>query len=203
MELNENLSELIGAIIGDGNIYNKRPSFVEICGHPYLDKYYLSKYLSSIISNEINYIPKQFFHAGSFRIRINNKKLVNWLLTLGIPAGKEKCRTVKIPERIFKSKNLLKKCIRGIFDTDGFIYWDKRRMYKQPYPRLGMTTCSENLFEQLVKGLKNFGFENFYIRKDLRSGANNLEFYGIEQLNKWKSLIGTSNPKHKDKLLPQ
>ena len=184
--------ELIGAIIGDGNIYNKRPSYVEICGHSVSDKAYLTKYLASIVSTEIGYVPKPFFHGGAIRIRINNKEFVNWLISLGLPAGALKCYSVEIPSICFRSDKLLKRCVRGIFDTDGFIYWDMRKIYSKPYPRIRLTTCSENLFKQLVGIFTRFGFD-LYTKFNPRRGSYDIELYGHEQLDKWKSLIGTSN----------
>lgn len=41
----EQIAELIGAILGDGNFYDKRPYYVEICGSPVNDFRYFTNVL--------------------------------------------------------------------------------------------------------------------------------------------------------------
>ena len=51
------------------------------------------------------------------------------------------------------------KIIRGIFDTDGGVFLDKRKIYKTKYPRIIFQTVSKPLFEQLSSILsKNFKY---------------------------------------------
>src|SRR3989344_4679191 len=195
MKLTEQMSELIGAIIGDGNIYCKKKYWVEICGHRTLDYPYF-EHLQKTIKSELDYSTRLFVSPRAVRQRIYSKEFVFWLKELGIPSG-PKAYTVKIPEKILENPDFIRRCIRGIFDTDGFIYIDNRPIYEAPYPRLGITTCSKALFGQLVNVLENYGFK-MYLRYDKR-GAYDLEIYGQVQLEKWMRLIGSSNPKHLNK----
>ena len=65
MNLTAEMCELIGAIIGDGNIYDRRICYVEITGHPSEDLLYFKKRLIKFVENELNYTPKIYFHSGA------------------------------------------------------------------------------------------------------------------------------------------
>jgi intein/homing endonuclease len=71
---------------------------------------------------------------------------------IGLPAGK-KAEYITIPERLLKSKHL-NMVIRGIIDTDGYLYLDKRKAYRSPYPRIELTTKSIRMADQLTDILK-------------------------------------------------
>ena len=71
-----------------------------------------------------------------------------------MPLGKK--FNVSIPEIFLKSKNLKKAIIRGIFDTDGGIYLEKKN--KKLYPRIYITTISFELSEQLINLFKELNF---------------------------------------------
>lgn len=200
IELTKDISELIGAIIGDGNIY--RDKYIEICGNKKLDHNYFTERLLPIIKSELGYDARLFYHQGALRFRICNKKFILWLKELGLPTGKGKHLVVKIPQQILASEENIKYCIRGIFDTDGFIYWDKRQIYKNPYPRLGITTCSKRLFNQLVEVLERLEFEGIYKKQYAKRGAYDVELYGHANLRKWMTVIGSSNKKNLDKIMP-
>ena len=95
IKLTNNMCELIGAIIGDGNIYDNKGKFwVEMSGHP-LESDYFSEKLIPIIVNELKYTPRLFLHSGAIRFRICNKKFVLWLKELGIPTGRDKGKNVR------------------------------------------------------------------------------------------------------------
>lgn len=132
--LTPDFCELIGSIIGDGNIYDKRSHYVEITGHPTADSFYFENFLLNTIENELGYIAKIKTRAGAIRIRINNKKFVEKIKEFGIPSGKGKFKKVRIPKYITKQPTEhIKACVRGIFDADGCVHFDKRKAYKRPY----------------------------------------------------------------------
>ena len=88
--------------------------------------------------------------------------------------------------------------IRGLFDTDGGIFFDKRKSYCKPYPRIFFNTVSKGLFSQVSDFLsRNFKFYSSY-RKENKSYG--LEIYGYKNLKKWMTLVGFSNERHLRKI---
>ena len=207
MPLSEELCELLGAIIGDGCIDSFRDKNgkskyrVFLTGHSVLDKHYLSEYQATIGKEIFDANPMVYFRKNKQAMTLNFfSKPVFTLLTerFGFPAG-AKTFTVKIPEEIMNSEDrLIFATIRGIFDTDGCIFFDKRKKYNRPYPRLNIETVSRPLFEQLEKFLrKHF---SVYAGKRGRTNTFFIELYGHQELEKWMELIGFSNQKHLNRL---
>jgi intein/homing endonuclease len=194
MILTERLSELIGAIIGNGNIYSKKPCYVEIAGDPALDQSYFRLRLTKIIESELAYRPKIRLHSGALRLRINNKTFVLFLKKLGIPSGKCKTKTVVIPDIILESCATTKRCIRGIFDTDGSVYFDRRNIYKKPYPRIELHLANEKLINQIYFILKKFGLNC----RTSRRSDNSFSIYlnGASNVIKFLNDICLVNERH-------
>jgi hypothetical protein len=206
LALNEELCELLGAFIGDG-FFGRYGSVyqVQFTGDKVLDKsyhYYLLKQIKElfpelkpkIIENKV---------SNSRRINIYSKDLCDFLENrFGFTPG-VKCYSVKIPKEILNSGNkYLYSTIRGIFDTDGGITIDNRKMYLKPYGRIEFVTVSKKLFEQLVKILsKEF---SLYTRtfRDKRSYTltHRIVIYGNKQIERWMQLIGFSNTRHLNKI---
>lgn len=62
---------------------------------------------------------------------------------------------------------LVRATIRGIFDTDGCVFIDKRKSYKLYYPRIALQTVSKDLYNQLVSYLsRHFSLYNTFNEKD-------------------------------------
>lgn len=203
LSLSEELCEFIGAFIGDGffNSYSKGTYLTIFTGHSKLDMDYYNLKIIPIIQNLYNKnYPKPRFikKENSMWIHIYSKSLFELLMKrFEFPKGK-KCYSVKIPKEIMNSQDsFIMATIRGIFDTDGCVYFDCRKIYKKPYPRITLQTTSKELFLQL----KNYLLKYFkiYTRENLKRGFY-IEIYGHFQLKKWMSLIGFSNSKHLNKL---
>ena len=200
IQINSELAELIGAFIGDGFIgrYGKNPSYhVEFCGNVIYDKWYL-EYLSKIITKYFDVKPRFKFYRGAFRMLITYKEIHKFFRDLGFPNG-IKNKSVKIPDFLYKSKSV-NQIIRGLFDTDGFIFIDKRKIYKKPYARIGFCTKSKKLFLQVKNLFLKRGYK-IYTRIDKRSDIHHLDIYGNSQIKTWLYEFGFSN-KYKKNYAP-
>jgi hypothetical protein len=124
----------------------------------------------------LNRDPKLFIRSRGIRFRINSKAWVEWLKIKGVPAGRAKSRTA-IPDLIFADQRLLKSCIRGVFDTDGSVYFDRRPMYTKPYPRIELYMKNTRLLDQVADYLNSIG-----IRCSLIRSKNAIETSGIGTL---------------------
>jgi intein/homing endonuclease len=197
MVFDRGFAEFVGTIIGDGNIYDKGPSYVEICGDPKLDFDYMTR-LSKIIERRFSFKNKIVVRHGGLRLRINNKNLVELLKDIGIPAGTKKGSNALIPKIFLSDYKLTTSCIRGIFDTDGCIFYDKRKIYKQPYVRICLHMKNRILLKQIARILNKRG-----IKASINSNGFNLSINGFKEVIKFLENIGFSNTRHTKRITPQ
>lgn len=201
--LSKELCEFIGAIIGDGCVSGHLDAngkcyyHVNITGDSELDRDYLTNRISYIVKNIFNINSRIYFRKNQ-RAMIANfySKKIFMILTkrFGFNAG-SKTFTVKIPEEILNSKKeFVFSTIRGIFDTDGCVFLDKRKVYSKPYPRITLQIASEPLFLQLKSFLENYF--SLYTNHRVRENMYCMEVYGHGQFEKWMQLIGFSNQRH-------
>ena len=198
MELNENNAELVGAIIGDGNIYRKFNKYrIGFTGDIINDREYF-EYLSKLIKKEWNKDAKIGIAGRGLRIVINSKDTCNFLINdLELPYGEGKGEKVVIPKKIIGNWNLCKNTIRGIVDTDGSVFVSKKPRIER-YPSIEIGTTSTNLAIQLKEILEARGFRVNKIRVAMSKNSvlpiNRIALNGKVQLRKWLDEIGFSNP---------
>jgi len=204
LNLTPEICELIGAFIGDGmfNVYKNKLYQIEFA----CDKRYDLNYYNEIIipatkeiqNNLLPHVYKSSKRENALRIVFYSKRFFLFLRDFcGFIPGK-KAHTVTIPDFLFDNENLRNSIIRGIFDTDGGVFIDKRKKYKKPYPRIIFQTVSKSLFEQLSLILKKQF--TLYTRFNEKRQIYIIEIYGINQLKHWMKVIGFSNQRHLRKL---
>jgi len=116
--VNEEISELVGVILGDGNLNRKD---IRIVGNANEKDYYTHLELlfrsifdvESIINNDT---------ANSIRLTINSVKISKHLTSLGLKLGDKIKNRATIPKWIFEDEKYIKSCLRGLFDTDGSFF---------------------------------------------------------------------------------
>lgn len=210
--LSKGLCEFIGIIIGDGCIdsyktkNNKFKYHISICGHSELDKDYLTnkipKLIYQLFNKKVNWLYKK--NTNAIVVNIYSKDIFNLLTKRFQFKPGKKSHSVTIPKEIISAKRYYKFAVlRGIFDTDGNVFFDKRKRYKQDYPRITLKIASEPLFNQIRSILK----EDFTIYTATKIDETRVYYeiiiYGHSQLKKWIKLVGFSNKKHLDKIKPQ
>ena len=158
-ELNPEICEFIGAFIGDGYLGNyglkKNQYVLGLAGDKKLDEDYFNNYLKPLIKRNFPFTrPKIYYRRdeNTIMFRINSKELYGFFINLSFKNGK-KSRNIRIPEEIVKINDFMDSTIRGIFDTDGCIFMDKRKSYNKPYPRITLQSSSLNLINQLERCL--------------------------------------------------
>ena len=88
--------------------------------------------------------------------------------------------------------------IRGLFDTDGTLFLEKKR--EKLYPRVHISTTSQILATEVCEELKNLGLRAT-VRRLKRKEANWNDLHiisvrGDEMVKKWIRIIKPANPKH-------
>ena len=155
-EITPELAEFIGIVLGDGSIS--------------IGKYQICITLNSVLEEKYMQIVKKYFTAlfgkepsicyskntKSVRCFIYSKDVYNFLTEkLGLPNGN---RTYKenniIPSVFFKDNLLLKRVIRGIFDTEGGFY-----QHNKTSPRIYIYNKSEALLDSIYLALIQLGYK--------------------------------------------
>lgn len=191
--LSQELCEFIGALIGDG-FTNQYGSYYQtgFCGDKRFDKDY---YDTLIIP-----IARDLFEAKAhFRYK-NNGMWINFhsvfmhkVLTerFGIPKGM-KFDKVLIPEEILNSnQEFIVATLRGVFDTDGSIYFDKRKIYRKPYARIELNMKNPALIAQVHSCLQELG-----VNSKVLSCKTRLQIIGFDAVKGYLKKVGFSNKRH-------
>jgi hypothetical protein len=158
------MAYVLGFTFADGNITDAKSSRAQYFHVDSKDKNIIEKIKIILGANHPIYINASHFseHKNGrykskdlFRLRIGSKKLFNDLLQLGLTPNKSK--TVRFPANI--PEEFLGDFVRGYFDGDGCVYFQKGRGITKPIiiKKLSVifTSGSYNFLEELSKILKS------------------------------------------------
>ncbi len=117
---------------------------------------------------------------------------------LNMPLGFK--RDFDVPRFIFGNEECQRSFVRGVFDTDGTLYLEKKN--NSLYPRIEITTISNLFAQRLFKILKTLNFQVTLCASPPR--GNRLQSYkvscrGKQMLGKWMNEISPHNQKFIDK----
>lgn len=199
LKLNKDLAEIIGIILGDGYIYSKNGACeVVISSHSEDDIVFLRSFVEPLVKNIFDVNPKYYFakESKNVKLRIQSKKVVESLISVGLKPGNKLRNNISIPKWIFKNKIYLSACIRGLFDTDGSVF-----------PKSAVRTLSQieisceipALRESFRRGLLLLGFKP----SNWSTGSNtpNCGLYARDQVFKYFREVGFNNPKHRKRFI--
>ncbi len=238
MNNKEALFELFGIYVGDGCLsVNKRYKELAILGDINEEFEYHKDYVIPLFNKTV-FIPltgkpiegKHCKTMGVYGIITFEKKVVDYFISFGFKPGPK--TNIKLPSIITESdKSLQKHFLRGLFDTDGSIYFEKNyssKSNKNLRPKIKISTVSRKMKNQILAMLRNFDMNpmdkipykgkrdkniNYEIvihrKKDLESFIKNIGFSSSKhktKINVWKKL-GYCPPKttisEREKILKQ
>jgi intein/homing endonuclease len=215
MKIDGDLAELMGIHIGDGCISeNDRYSEYYLGGDITEEKEYHDtwvgplfnrKIMQRLFKRDVNY--KEHPKVGVYGFYIFDKKLVDFFnKELGIKSGPK--INMGIPQRVISNNHLLKRFIRGLFDTDGSLYFDKNCSAKSPTnnkPVIKLGTVSERLVLEVFNSLKRFGLhprmKKPYKGKRDKNVVYTVLIYRKADIEFFIHKIGFKNIKHSSKWL--
>lgn len=199
MPLSEELCEFVGVIIGDGftNRYG-RMCQTQIVGDKILDLKYYKEIFRPLCKKLFDLPYSLIILDNCLRVNFYSRRLFEMLtLRFGIPAG-TKCYSVAIPEEILKAGcPFVNATLRGMFNTDGGVGLDKRKIYKKPYIRVNYTSASPKLIEQLHCLLLKFDVPHSVNK---RNNTQLVQINGEENVKQFLKNIGFSNPRSLNKV---
>ena len=115
LEKSIELAELIGIILGDGEI--KKDGSIRIAFDPKKDKNFLSRRVFSLIHNLLG--NKIGFESDG-RIAFGNIAFVRFLKSIDLNPGSKFVHHWEIPRWCFDKPEYTSAVLRGLFDTDGY-----------------------------------------------------------------------------------
>lgn len=198
---NKELSELVGVILGDGNInrYVKGKKVatysLRICGHVDKERDYLTNFVSPLIE-KLFHIKSTFYisnHSNAFYLIVNSRKLTEFLSELGLKNGNKVKNQVEIPKWIKENLDFSRSCIRGLIDTDGCIH----RMSKRDSNLMRISFKSHNV-TMLLDVREMFLTLGFHPSKIIN--VNSIYISRQKDVEKYINEIGFHNLKHKKRL---
>ena len=194
--------EFYGVLLGDGwlskwNYKNKTITLIGISGNANLDRdffLYLKKNIK-ILFNRNAYL-KERPRYNSIELNFSHKSFLQKIHDqLGFPIGQK--LNLEISEQIYNlGYEKMRYVIRGIFDTDGCVYFDKTPVGK-PYPCISIKMKAPILIQQLSDMLLREGFK---IRREEWKSVEQIKLKGKKQLTKWMKEIGSSNSRNLNKI---
>lgn len=165
----ENLAEIIGMTLGDGNLGNypnySRPSsslprcqYLRIYCNLKETQYALEieKILSTVFKKKAYWYNRPA--EGVCYLEISGKHIDKFLM---IPVGNKIKNKVKIPRWILNKKSTLVACLRGIFDTDGCCYQTGGK-----YRIINFTNKNPKLIEDIEGALRKLKFNPYKVGED-------------------------------------
>ncbi len=194
-EVNSNLAEIIGVILGDGSLYKDKKGKIHInIAFNKKEEDYL-RYVKNLI--ETYFCSYKFCKINmptEYLLRNVSVNVGTFLIEKGLKVGNKKINNVGIPEWIFQNKKFIISFLRGLFDTDGCVY----RKYDN-YAQIQFKFAGTKLIEDTRKALKILNFIPTKIMKDSsRKCKLSWKIYLSKQkeINRFMQLINPKNPKN-------
>ena len=191
------LAELIGIILGDGNIHSYKKGkkirvySVRIAGHIEMDKKYHLKYIKPLFQELFDIKANINLHKRNNErfIVVYSRNLVEYFNNLGLKSGDKIKNKNTFPEWIFKNNEFLKACLRGLIDTDGSVF---RMSKKDPnLIRISFTNYNQTLLKDTRNGFIQLGFNPSKITHN-----NKIYLSRKQDIVRYINEIGFSNNKH-------
>ena len=185
--IGENFAEFIGIMLGDGNIYKNSVRIM-------MDKreIHYKEYIKNLVYQLFKLNFKEYWAKtnNQFRLYKDSKNFTELLLNYGLKRGNKIKNQVGIPIWILKNEIYSSRCIRGLVDTDGCVFWSKRDK------RIYITFSNSS-----PKLLSNFKFITSKLGLNFaKCGPNHVCLYRKTEIERYIKRVGFSNRKHIDKI---
>lgn len=207
MKISPELAEISGIHAGDGYMRLRGgKGEVDISGS-FEEQIYYDNHVVPLFNRVFNLeLIGRKFSRGSYGFVCYRKHVREVLINLGFPLGK-KSKTLSIPKKILDSKNakIYTKFLRGLFDTDGNLYFRKsyvginkfQRNYNH-YPVIKLVSISRFLVEDIIHMLFQMDIVFYYHSYDSKKENESRKYYitisGIDGLERWMKFVGMKNP---------
>lgn len=186
----KDLAELAGIILGDGAISNYQ---VRITLDRNRDKEY-ADFVVQLMTSVLGECPSKTIREkdNTIAITLSGIGLVEILESIGMKRGNKMVHQVSFPQWIQEDLSYKTACVRGLFDTDGGLYFHQKE--KKRYLGWCFASFSNPLLADVMNTLRELDFN---VKK---SGEHRLYMYGISSIIRYLEMVGSHNVKNAVKL---
>lgn len=186
----EALAEVVGIFFGDGHLSYYQAS-VTLNNEDDID--YL-EFVGNLLEKKLKVHTgrKIHRHAKATDIVISSRMTVKHLSKLGIPLGNKVRAGLTIPSWILSKKKFLSAFLRGVFDTDGSMYQEKKVVGQKTYyyPCISISSASCEFLKEIKDALSVFSIHATLTSK------NNALIRTRKGVTSFMEIVGTHNMKH-------
>ena len=179
-------AEFLGIMLGDGCCHSNGYQITICCGT--IDGTYITKHIPLLIkrlfSKKVRF--RKIAREG-FDCLFASKEIYELLKKVGFTSPKITC---KIPTIFFDDNNLLRSCLRGLFDTDGGLHRHHRKS-----AQLKFTNKSLFIIDSLELALIQLGFKPARTIDHKEKNTRALYLFSND-VKKYFEEIGSNNPKN-------
>ncbi len=185
----EDLAEFIGIMLGDGGLTRFQCT---IYLHTEFDKEFI-EYVGNLIYRLFGSKPR-IYPSSKYkvtRLSVSGVNLVKYLTLKGLNLGNKVALQAQVPKWIEQEPGYVKKCIRGLIDTDGsfVLHRYKVKGKEYVYPKISFTNRSQPLLDFIYEGLEMFGFH------PKRSYKYQVWLHNQNEVRRYLRELGTRNYK--------
>ena len=197
----EELAELIGIVLGDGNLWVKQGGYhyVRISGDKIKDKNYLLNYVNPLFKRLFGTEMNIQIHRkdNGMMLTKGSRDIILTLNKFGIPSGNKMKNNVSIPQWILASKKYTRACIRGLIDTDGAVI----PITGRNYPYIWFSCNIENLRKSFDEAMQLLEFRTS--KWNIRENHGAEVYIGNKKdIVRFLKEVGLSNTKHLKYICP-
>lgn len=212
--MDEEMAEIIGMCVGDGCIsITKKYSEFALSGDMNEERTYYDNWVMPLLNRKLfvpllgtKLKPKKYIKNGVYGVITFDKRVVNSLLEMGLESGPKTIHG--IPSSIKSgNKEIKKRFLRGLFDTDGSITFEKNytgKERKNKIPKISIASTSKKMIEESKTICKELGF-SVMKRKPWKGKRDKNILYGFtikrkKDIQRWITEIEFKSPKHTTKI---
>lgn len=183
------LSELIGIIMGDGEISNPWQVIISLNSEKDVQ---FSRYISELSEVLFRVKVKILKRKGGNCLKVvcSSKSVVDFLVRNGAVRGNKIKNFTSIPSWILRSRVNSRAYVRGLVDTDGCLYIHKHFVRKKMQNNLGFCfTSNSSVLLKLIAGIL---FENS-IKPHITDKCRRIYLYSVGDIENYLKKFGSSN----------
>ncbi len=207
-------AELWGIAIGDGWIGRGSDLCLFISGDPIEDRDYYDNHIKELFLKSFNHKvkPRQFPYWRTYGVSVGKKFIVDEFVKNNFPIGKK--ISIQIPTKFKRNKQMAIALLRGVFDTDGTIYFQKsynrtNGLWKRTHhyiPKIRISSIVKDFVFDLKFLIDKFvgvrcHIEHSGITKTAPNPTWHIAVSNEPNIKKWMSIVRPGNFRHISKFL--
>ncbi len=188
--LSKEFAEAVGIILGDGSMNNYQ---VRVTLGKKVDRNYakfVSRLFESVFGESPSWVERKT--ENTIELTLSGVGLVEMLENFGLRRGNKVKNQVSVPQWVLENKEYRIACMRGLFDTDGGLYFHTHSAWKDKRPYLGW--CFTNHSLPLLKSFRqSLKLLNLNARQ---VAGKSVYMYSFRDIVDYFRIVGSSNPKN-------